>query len=242
MLILSIDVGRKNLALCALEPGDQPADDRIRWWTVTACDPSPAGLKDCLDALPWLAECDEVVIERQPPKNPTMSRLQHYLEMHFCWMGKPVVVQDAKHKLAYAASTPWWPSDKVESWTYHARKKLAVATMANYLGDTPQAQEFQDLFRGSKKADDLADSALQAQAYCRHVRPLELAKRTAPSGLSKAVKPRKPTDKQLVSGKFTKPGIAYLLKRDPEAHRKNPKLERAIARQFGTLEAALEAL
>lgn len=237
MLVLSIDVGRKNLALCALEPGDQPADDRIRHWAVTACDPTPRGMRQCLDALPWLAGCDEVVIERQPPKNPTMTRLQHYLEMYFCMMDKPVVVQDAKHKLAYAASTPWWPAAQVQSWTYHARKKLAVATMANYLKDTPQAQEFKDLFAGSKKADDLADSALQAQAYCRHVRPLELAKRN----MSVKVKPRKPTAAHMASGKFTQAGVVYLIRKDPEAHRKNPKLEKAMLAQFGTLEAALAA-
>ncbi len=175
--VLSIDVGRKNLALCAVRPGATPADDIIVAWSVIACEPTPAGIASSLRALEvqhesWsraMQECTDVVIERQPPRNATMSRLQHYLEMYFAMNDKTVVVQDAKHKLSYAASTPWWPPGDLESWTYYLRKKLSVQTTTAFLDATSQDPELTQAFAQSKKKDDFADSLLQCQAYC-HMR------------------------------------------------------------------------
>ncbi len=241
-MIVSIDVGRKNLALCGLAHGGcrSGKEDVIRQWTVTACDPTPAGIAAVLQGLAWCLDCTEVVVERQPPKNPTMCRLQHYIEMFFAMHGKPVTVQDAKHKLAFAASTAWWPEDQATSWTYHARKKLAVATAAGFLEGTPQPSELKDLFRQSRKKDDLADSLLQAQAFAHNVLPLRNAAAERPA------KPRKPTAKQLESRKFTKAHLAWFFRGVPRhraagvvvAH----KLERAMAKEFGTVEAGLDAL
>lgn len=243
--VLSIDVGRKNLALCLVRPGGCPrgAEDVICQWTVTTCDPTPVGIAKALKALPWTtgADCAEVVIERQPNRNPTMSRLQHYLEMYFVMHDKPVTVQDAKHKLAFAAATPWWPGE-CDNWTYHTRKKLSVQTTDAFLKATPQSDEFKSLFAGSKKKDDLGDSLLQGMAFCHNVRPLELAKRGAASPASR-VKPRKPTDKQLASGRFSKPNIVHLLKGCKTMDQvrakaaANKALARSIDKQFGSLDA-----
>lgn len=128
--VLSIDVGRKNLALCALVAGDcaRGSKDVIRHWTVTTCEPTAAGIAVALRALPWTAQCDEVVIERQPNRNPTMSRLQHYLEMYFVMHDKPVTVQDAKHKLAFAAGTPWWPAEVIATAASLIAPRQEVAT------------------------------------------------------------------------------------------------------------------
>lgn len=164
--VVSIDVGRKNLALCLVRAGEEPSADRVEQWTVTACEPSSAGMRDALESLAWATECDEVVIERQPPSNPTMCRLQHYIEMFYAMHRKPVTVQDAKHKLAYAASTPWWPPGAVEGWNYRIRKKLSVAVAAAFVAATAQDQGVAAAFQGSAKKDDFADSLLQGQAYC----------------------------------------------------------------------------
>ena len=245
---LSIDVGRKNLALCLLRPGGCPkgSADVIVQWIVTTCDPTPAGIARALRALPWACRCAEVVIERQPNRNPTMSRLQHYLEMYFVMHDKPVTVQDAKHKLAFAASTRWWPGE-CDNWTYHTRKKLSVQTTKAFLDDTDQAAEFGKLFDGTSKKDDLGDCLLQGMAFCHNVRPLELTKRAAaaahPAG-PPPVKPRKPTDKQAASGRFSKPNIVHLLKGCRTAAAvaarlaANGALARSVDRQFGGPEAA----
>lgn len=234
--VLSIDVGRKNLALCVLRPGQDArgADDVIEAWAVTACEPTPAGVRDALDAFLSDTSVDEVVIERQPPRNATMSRLQHYMEMYCAVRRLPAVVLDAKHKLAFAASTPWWPAAPLESWTYHTRKKVAVQTATAFLRATTQAPALVADFERSRKKDDFADSLLQAMAYAHHVRALDVARR----GVHQAtVKPRKPTAKALASGRLCKSAIAHMLLKGI-AH---AALEKNIEREFGTMDAARAA-
>lgn len=250
--VLSIDVGRKNLGMCSVRPGACPLgrQDRIAQWIVTTCEPTAAGIAASLKLLPWATECAEVVIERQPNRNPTMTRLQHYLEMYFVLCGKPVTVQDAKHKLAFAAATPWWPG-QCDNWTYHTRKKLSVQTTRAFLAQSDQAPQFSRLFESTSKKDDLADALLQGMAFCHNVRPLELSKRLAAAGRSTSsssssacvIKPRKPTEKQLASGKFSKPNIVHLLKRCrtlasvKAAAAKSLPLATSIERQFGGVDS-----
>lgn len=168
--VLSVDVGRDNLALCLVRPAPDPEDDEILKWEVTACEPTPAGMHACLSrfcADAGLTGDAEIVVERQPPKNPTMTRLQHYIEMYF-W-DRAVHVQDPKHKLSFAASTPHYPAE-VPNWTYHTRKKVSVQTVRSRLLDA-RWHPWRQTFDAAKKKDDLADSFLQAQAYVHNVRP-----------------------------------------------------------------------
>lgn len=243
MAALSIDVGRKNLALCLLRPGPDPVgrEDVIVRWTVTSCEPTPRGLRDALDRLGWALECEEVVIERQPNRNATMSRLQHYLEMYFVVHDKAVTVIDPKHKLSFAAGTPWWPTEDLPNWNYRTRKRLAVQTMTAFLEASGQ-EEWAAVLRGSSKKDDYADSALQAMAFAHHVRRLELTKR----GVRDVIKPRKPTPKQLETGRYSKPNVAWFLRgRAADAEllaSENKHLARAIDKHFGSVEACVRAL
>lgn len=197
----------------------------------------------CLDALPWVADCEDVVIERQPPRNATMARLQHYLEMYFVMRDKPVTVQDAKHKLAFAAATPWWPEGMPVNWTYHTRKKLAVLTARKFLDSTPQDPRFARLFASTTKKDDLADSLLQGMAYCHNVRPLELVRRSAAA--TAVVRPRRPTANQLATGKLSKPNVVHYLCKCTSAEEAaavvagNKHLAKAVHTHFGGLDSPL---
>ena len=193
--VLSIDVGRKNLGLCVVQPGDDPTRDRIKHWAVIACEPSPAGIRDALAPLDWALQANEVVIERQPPRNATMSRLQHYLEMYFAMHAKDVVVQDAKHKLAFAASTPWWPAQPLDNWTYHTRKKVSVTTAQGFVNATTQDPAVVAGFLAAKKKDDYADSLLQCQAYIARRRGMA-DNPTPPATTTKAPKTSKTSAKR----------------------------------------------
>jgi hypothetical protein len=249
MAVLSIDVGRKNLALCLLRPGACPrgTQDVIVEWLVTSCEPSAAGIARALGALPWALDCEEMVVERQPNRNATMTRLQHYLEMYFALHGKPVTVQDAKHKLAFAASTPWWDGDEATNWSYHTRKKLSVATTRRFLGGTPQEPRFVDLFAGGgarAKLDDYGDSLLQGMAFCHNVRALEAAKR-AMAAAPAPVRARRPTAAQAATGRYSKPNVSYFLKgcktredvHAALAKHPNRHLQRAVDRHYGGADA-----
>lgn len=246
--VLSIDVGKKNLALCCLEQGEDPhgRKDVIRHWTVTSTLPACHALVDTLKTagvLDWLPSVKDVVIERQPGKNTPMVRLQCYLEMFFTMHGKYVALADPKHKLNFAAASPYWPGGIPENWSYYTRKKLAVQSMRNFLKMVPQPEGVEDVFAKSQKQDDLADAALQGMAHVHFVAPLENAR--AQAKRARVPTPRRPSAKQLASGKLAKSHVVFLIK-DKGAMGSLADLERAcdefkplrkgVARHFGSLE------
>lgn len=250
--LLSIDVGRKNLALCCLEPGADPhgRDDLILHWAVVSTLPTCVALTDTLrlaGVLDWLPGVRDVVIERQPGKNAAMVRIMCYLEMFFTTHGKFVTLADSRQKLNFAAASPYWPGGVPDNWTYYTRKKLAVQTMAAYLAAVPQPEGVADTFAKSQKKDDLADSALQGMAYAHFTAALENARAQAQRGSVPA--PRRPSAKQLASGKLTKANVVSLVRDrvgsadDLEAACAECKpLRKAIAKHFGSLEYCRQAL
>lgn len=213
MRVLSIDVGSRNLGVCVLESGEDPlgGGDRIRHWRVLQL-PTPLtapGLQDALrEPLEDWGPFDAVVIERQPGKSHTMQRIQHYCEMLFSTRGNRVSVMEARNKLVFAANTPWWPSGiSANKWTYRERKTAAVATIRGFLDATAQDPEHRALYDRSTKRDDLADSALQAMGYAHVFAALETA-----AAEPVPIKPRRPTPRQLQSGKLSNHHVAFLLR------------------------------
>jgi hypothetical protein len=165
MRVLSIDVGRKNLALCAYDA----EDDKIMSWTVRSM---PAidvmTVKDTLDALcrddNTTLSVDMVLIERQPASNPSMRRLEGVIAMYFAMRNIPVTIVSSTEKLKHAQTTPYWPMDGKTS-SYYARKKTAVLTVTKYLKDTDQDDAVHSVFAETVKKDDLSDAFLQALAW-----------------------------------------------------------------------------
>lgn len=174
--MLSIDVGKKNLALCCVEPGEDPhgRQDRIVHWVVTSTLPTCQAVADTLRlaGVPaWLPDITDVAIERQPGKNTPMVRLQCYLEMFFAMHDKRVVLVDSRHKLSFAAATPFWSGGIPSNWSYYTRKKLAVQCTRSFLEGTHQPDGVTALFNACSKQDDLADSLWQGMAYAHVVAP-----------------------------------------------------------------------
>ena len=244
--VLSIDVGQKNLGLCVVRPGPCVGEDRIEFWAVVNTDvvSAPGVLATLqragiMDRLPSITHA---VIERQPGRNPTMCRIQHWLEAFLVMRDVPVHVQNSALKLRFAATTPFWGGATAtpqsgKPFTYHARKKLSVETTRAFLAATAQDQAWTDVFARARKRDDLADALLQALAYWHQVEPLQDRRRAATVA---PFLPRRPSARQLASGKYTKGNVAFLVRdhlRTREAFdaalASNRALAHAVHKHFG---------
>lgn len=242
--VLAIDVGRKNLALCVVQPGEDAhgQQDVICHWTVIAVEPSARGIAQALVDLgieEWLRGVKDVVIERQPGRNCCMVKLQCFLEMFFTLSGCMVSLQDSRLKLNFAAATRFWPGTIPDNWTHYTRKKVAVQTVASYLDQVPQSNEIRAIFERNSKKDDLADSLLHALAYAHFNRtPFN------PSSTPKLPAPRRPSARQLASGKLAKSHVLHLAAPHAStidslhaACAASKPLAKGIARHFGSVEA-----
>lgn len=254
-LVLSIDVGRQNLGMCILRVGEDPhgRKDTILHWVVTSTLPACHALVQTMhDAgiVEYLPRIKNVVIERQPGKNTPMVRLQCYLEMYFAMHDKFSVLQDARHKLSFAAATPFFPGSVPSNWSYYTRKKVSVQTTKQFLQCCPQLPHLTTMFERSPKKDDLADSLLQGMAFAHYVAPLENVK--AQAKRAKVPPPRKPNAKQLAAGKLAKSHVVYLVKNHPAARNSLEEfykacdefkpLKKAVMKHFGTADFAFKIL
>lgn len=236
-MILGIDVGQKNLGVCVWD------GTHIKQWAIWNSTGSWAPeLWNTLETnatQEFLDGVTNVVIERQPSKNPSMTRIMHYLEFFFVSRGFHVTLQDSKHKLLYASTTPWFPKECTDTeWTYRYRKKLAVQTTQNFLEATKQP--LASVFTEEKKKDDLADSLFHAMAFTAFRKVTPSTSKVVPT--NKKVVARAPTDKQRRTGKLSASNVKYLLKGSddiPASLKKDPQLGRALKRHFGTVEEYL---
>lgn len=244
MAILSLDVGRRNLGVCLLDD-----DGRILRWTTLDFPSLAAG-----DVVATLNRMDNsfdlVLVERQPSRNPSMKRLEAFLEMYFAKDGKVVRLVDPRRKLDFAAQSPYWDADAAGGpWTYHRRKKLAVAAAAKFLDAHPQDPEVERAFRDAPKKDDLADSLLQALAFSSSPAPRGAAAAAcAATATTCRLVRRKPTPRQLRAATYSPSNLKYLVGdlEDAQATIRaidaDPKLRRSAARHFGSSAKAAAAL
>ena len=206
MRTIGIDPGTKNLALCMID------GQTIVQWDVINIMPDPNGIADGLTKInfaDWVKESTDVVIERQPTKNPRAVRIQHYIEMFCAMNGGRVYCIDPKHKLSYASSTSYWPERDILNWSYNERKKLSVETTANFLKNTEQDEKFVTMFEKSKKKDDLADALLHCLAFDENIKPMMNDDRRKAIRNIKAVKPSAANTK---SKKYTQGNLKFIAK------------------------------
>ena len=79
LMILSIDVGIKNLAMCLL---DEDRQNLVVEWDVSGVPPQHkdgvyVSLRKHLDERPWVLNAKTILIEKQPDRNKKMVSVMH---------------------------------------------------------------------------------------------------------------------------------------------------------------------
>jgi len=162
-MILSFDIGLKNMAYCIVTvDSENHLHEIVDWSLVTLESSSIYTLADSI-----ISTCEklftgktftEILIENQPcMKAPTMKSIQMiiftYMRIHF---------KDANIYMCSAANKLKVSRNKTGiKLTYTQKKKRAVELTREYIQGAP----LEPFFSGCKKRDDLADAYLQAVYY-----------------------------------------------------------------------------
>lgn len=155
--VLGIDPGKHHAGVCVFDT----ESNRIVSWGMYAIDDTT--IDACIESCRSL--CHEalgsdppssIMIERQPPKNGTMCRISHYLQMYLAlaYPGIPISMVPPTRRIKYVRDTrPDLPFE-----TYAQRKKSSIAFVASWLEST--GSEWIAWFGSQKKQDDCAESFL----------------------------------------------------------------------------------
>ena len=198
-LLLSIDVGIKNLAMCLVNTDTK----KIVEWDVSGVPPQHKDgvfvcMRDHLRAREWTLSADTVVIEKQPDKNRGMRSVQDFLHAYFVINDRTTVIWDARHKVPDVVG----PGKAM----YTKRKKVSIERVHEHLKTESVNAHWLTHFEESKKKDDLSDTYLQALSYINR-REVVPAKKTK----SGKIGPRKPTQNQKET-KFSKSNLVWYMK------------------------------
>ena len=160
MILLSFDIGVKNLAYCLLDTTDSCILD----WDVLDCSGENETLRviEELDKLEYLTQADIVLLEKQPSFNPKMRNISTAIYVYFVLRIQheqerkaKILFYAAKHKLKCCTLTIEHKcKDK-----YRQNKNLGIAHTRHLL------KSHNEFFESHKKKDDLADSYLQGLSY-----------------------------------------------------------------------------
>ena len=189
MIILSFDVGIKNLAYCQLDSVSKDILD----WNILDCSVPKNGnvivkLIEELENVCNLLESDIILIEKQPSFNPQMRIISTDIYVYFTLRlnyesGKKtkILYYSAKNKLKLCNDTESLQNKnegkldgtlkgkKGKRKSYYYNKKAAIEQTKTFIENKIVNFSFYNkyllYFNSSKKKDDLADSYLQALAY-----------------------------------------------------------------------------
>ena len=216
-MLLSIDCGIKNLAMCLIDP----LTKKIHQWDVSGVPPKHAdGIFPCmvkhLNAKPWVLEAKTVIIEKQPDRNRGMKGIENLLHTYFLVKEKDVVIWDARHKIPDHAGAG--------KAMYAKRKKASIERARTFI--SKENENWVKFFDDHKKKDDLADTVMQALSFIDK-RPID----EGPKKEKKAV-PRKPTDNQSRT-KYSKANLAWLVKTNAK---QDARFKKDLARYYSSIE------
>ena len=227
-MILSIDVGIRNLAMCLLDE----RLNRIVQWDVSGIPPQHedgvyVSLRKHLDERPWTLDADVVLIEKQPDRNKKMVSVMHFLHAYFVIKNPTAqtILYDARHKIPDVAG----PGRS----QYLKRKKTAIERCKEFIHAGDTNADWIPTFDASKKKDDLADTVMQALSY----RP------STTITIAKKLIPRKPNENQKRT-KYSKSNLAWLYKNKPECEvlENNKRFMKDLHRYFRDVNELIDAI
>jgi hypothetical protein len=214
-MLLSIDVGIKNLAMCLIDPSTK----KIHEWEVAGIPPLHAdGIFPCmkkhLDERPWSCTAKTVLIEKQPDKNRGIKSVEHFLHAYFLIKGSEVIIYDARFKIPDVAG----PGRA----KYLERKQASIDRCREFIKATNADKV--EFFEKHKKKDDLADTVMQALSYIDRivVEPKKPVKLT----------PRRPTENQKAT-RYSKPNLAWLVKTEAK---QDARFKKDLARYYSSID------
>lgn len=223
MVLLSIDVGIKNLAMCLIEENTS----NVIQWDVSGVPPQHRDglfpcLRDHLDEKPWVLDATTILIEKQPGMNKTMKTVENFLHSYFVIKNPnaDTIIYDARHKVPDVAG-----SGKAR---YRQRKQVSIDRCREFIEGSEINKRWMPVFVASKKKDDLADTVLQALSYInRRVVSKRLEEQeqeqssknsgSKNSGSKKSEKKtvaRKPNENQKAT-KYSIPNLIWLARNEP---------------------------
>ena len=160
MILLSFDIGIKNLAYCLMDT----CDNSILDWNVLDCNGSNETLRviEEIDSLSYLTSADIVLLEKQPSFNPKMRNISTALYVYFI-----IRIQHEQNKNCKIMFYP--PKYKLKCTDitiehkskskYRQNKNLGIAHTRALINT------HKTFFESHKKKDDLADCFLQGLSY-----------------------------------------------------------------------------
>ena len=218
-MILSIDVGIKNLAMCMIDSETR----EIKQWDVSGVPPESShglykSLCKHLDERKWLSEATTILIEKQPPRNKKMVSVQDFLHAYFIITNQTseTIIYDAKHKIPDVAGP-----GKAQ---YRKRKLTSIARCKEFIETGDVNKHWIPEFTKSKKKDDLADTVMQALSYINR-RVAEAPKKKK----SEKVTARRPTENQKET-KYSKSNLVWLYKQGQ--HEKDKRFLKDLKRYW----------
>jgi hypothetical protein len=223
-MILSIDVGIKNLAMCLLNE----TSNLVVEWDVSGVPPQHSdgiyvSLRKHLDARPWVLNAKTVLIEKQPDRNKKMVSVMHFLHAYFIIKcpDAETIIYDARHKIPDVAG----PGRS----QYLKRKKVSIERCEEFIRQDDVNAHWLPVFLESKKKDDLADTVMQALSFVNRVE----VKSTKKVKKSTKLVPRRPNENQKAT-KYSKSNLAWIYLND-EKHTQTKRFEKDLKRYYRDL-------
>ena len=233
-MILSIDVGIRNLAMCLIDD----KSNIVQEWDVSGVPPEHKdglyiSLRVHLDARPWVLTANTILIEKQPDRNKKMISVMHFLHSYFiirCPKAE-TILYDARHKIPDVAGP-----GKAQ---YNKRKKVAIERCEAFIRDGPTNAHWLETFQKSKKKDDLADTVMQALSFINRKEIVPASKKKKSTKLIA----RKPNENQKMT-KYSKCNLAwiYLNKVECEVLENNKRFMKDLKRYYKDINEMIKDL